>query len=66
MNEALDLAIKRAGGLTRLAASLGISKQAVLQWEKVPPLRVLEVERASGVPRSELRPDLYPPAEASA
>ncbi len=56
----LERAIDAAGGLTKLAASLGITKQAVLQWEEVPPLRVLAVERASGVSRHELRPDLYP------
>jgi len=56
----LERAIIAAGGLTKLAASLGIKKQAVAQWEKVPPLRVLEVERASGVSRHELRPDMYP------
>ncbi len=56
----LDRAIKEAGGLTKLAASLNITKQAVAQWDEVPPLRVLEVERISGVSRSELRPDLYP------
>lgn len=59
-------AIKGAGGLTKLAASLRISKQAVAQWEEVPPLRVLEVERISGVSRHELRPDLYPIESASA
>jgi DNA-binding transcriptional regulator YdaS (Cro superfamily) len=56
----LARAIRNCGGLTRLAASLNISKQAVAQWDEVPPLRVLEVERVSGVSRSELRPDLYP------
>lgn len=56
----LHRAIKEAGGLTRLATSLGITKQAVAQWDEVPPLRVLGVERASGVSRHELRPDLYP------
>lgn len=60
MSEALERAIREAGGLTRLAASLNITKQAVAQWDEVPPLRVLEVERASGVSRHELRPDLYP------
>ena len=62
---ALGRAIKAVGGPARLAASLDISIQAVSQWEEVPPLRVLAVERISGVPRHELRPDLYPlePAE---
>jgi DNA-binding transcriptional regulator YdaS (Cro superfamily) len=59
-NTPLERAINAAGGLTKLAASLHITKQAVAQWDEVPPLRVLEVERASGVSRHELRPDLYP------
>ena len=59
--EALRRAITAVGGLTNLAVALGITKQAVLQWDEVPPLRVLGVERVSGVPREELRPDLYPP-----
>ncbi len=62
---ALSRAIKEAGGLTKLAASLNVSKQAVAQWDKVPPLRVLDVERASGVSRHDLRPDLYPVEEVS-
>lgn len=57
---ALRRAIEKAGGLAGLAAPLGISVQAVSQWDEVPPLRVLAVERVSGVSRSELRPDLYP------
>ena len=59
--EALERAIKRAGGVAALAAPLGITAQAVSQWDEVPPLRVIAVERATGVSRSELRPDLYPP-----
>lgn len=57
---ALKRAIKAVGGLTELAAPLGITAQAISQWDEVPPLRVLAVERASGVSRHELRPDLYP------
>ena len=58
--KALSRAIAAAGGVSKLAEALGVSPQAVSQWEEVPPLRVLTVERASGVPRHELRPDLYP------
>lgn len=64
--EALKRAIKAAGGLAGLAGPLGITEQAVSQWDEVPPLRVLAVERVSGVSRSELRPDLYPAEEARA
>ncbi len=63
---ALKRAIEAAGGAAALAKPLGISVQAVAQWDEVPPLRVLAVERASGVPRHELRPDLYPPDASGA
>ena len=58
--DALRRAIEAAGGLAGLAKPLGITEQAVSQWDEVPPLRVLAVERVSGVPRHELRPDIYP------
>lgn len=58
--EALTLAKQRAHGPAALAAKLGISSQAVVQWDIVPPRRVLAVEAATGVSRHELRPDLYP------
>lgn len=65
-SEALRRAIKASGGLDGLAAPLGITAQAVSQWDEVPPLRVLAVERISGVSRYELRPDLYPTESAEA
>lgn len=58
--DALRRAAAAAGGFAGLAAKIGVSKQAVSQWDEVPPLRVLAVERASGISRQELRPDLYP------
>lgn len=58
--EALRRAIRAVGGLAGLARPLGITEQAISQWDEVPPLRVLAVEQASGVSRHELRPDLYP------
>lgn len=58
---ALERAIKAVGTAGKLAEAIGISAQAVSQWDEVPPLRVLAVSRISGVPPHELRPDLYPP-----
>lgn len=62
---ALSKSLKIAGGPTALARLLGITSQAIGQWERVPPLRVLAVEAVTGVPRHELRPDLYPSTESN-
>lgn len=59
-SDALRRAVAAAGGQAEFARLIGVTAQAVSQWDKVPPLRVLEVERVSGVSRQELRPDLYP------
>ncbi|MFG1341862.1 transcriptional regulator [Xanthobacter autotrophicus] len=61
MEQALALAIEAAGGVKALGHMLGITHQAVGQWRICPPRRVLEVERASGISRFDLRPDIYPP-----
>ena len=58
--DALRQAIRKLGGYTALARELGVSRPAVAQWRQVPALRVLAVERLTGVSRHELRPDLYP------
>lgn len=57
---ALLKAIEKSGSVTALAEYLGIKSQAVSQWRRAPAKRVLDIERASGVSRHELRPDLYP------
>lgn len=66
--DALQRAKKVVNGSTRLAAELGgrITPQAISQWKQVPAERVLDVERATGVPRHELRPDIYPAPEKDA
>ncbi len=61
----LNSAIEAIGGNTALARALGISPQAVPQWNRVPSERVLEVERVTGVSRHRLRPDLYPSSTAT-
>jgi DNA-binding transcriptional regulator YdaS (Cro superfamily) len=58
--EALKRAVEKVGGQAKFARLIGVTAQAVSQWDEVPPLRVLMVERVSGVSRHELRPDLYP------
>ena len=64
--EALKRAVDKSGGQAEFARLIGITAQAVSQWDEVPPLRVLAVERVSGVSRHELRPDLYPAEEVRA
>lgn len=60
MDTALKEAIRRLGGLHGTGRALGIAHQAVAQWARTPALRVLEMERLSGVSRHDLRPDIYP------
>lgn len=55
----LALAIQAAGGSVRLAAVLGMTRQAVEQTRRLNPERLLLIERATGLPRHEMRPDLY-------
>lgn len=56
----LDRAIDAAGGVAELARKIHISQPSVSNWSKIPAQRVIAVEMATGVPRAELRPDLYP------
>jgi DNA-binding transcriptional regulator YdaS (Cro superfamily) len=58
--EAFRRACKAAGSQGKLAEALKITTQAVGQWNGiVPHPRVIDVEKITGVPRHELRPDLY-------
>lgn len=71
-NEALRKACELAGGQKPLADKIGTTQSQVWYWlerskKGLPAEFVLSVERATGVPRNELRPDLYPiESEASA
>lgn len=60
MKQALKKAIENSGGVTKLAKTMGgISSQAISQWKQVPAGRVADVERASGISRYDLRPDIF-------
>lgn len=59
----IQRAARAAGGQSALARRVGVQPQSVNLWVRhgrVPAERVLAVEAATGVPRHELRPDLYP------
>jgi len=42
-----------------IARALGISRQAVCMWRRVPHQHVLALEKLLSVPRQELRPDIF-------
>ena len=58
--DGLQQAINAAGGAAALARTLGITVQAISQWRQIPADRVVAVSRATSVPVTVLRPDLYP------
>ena len=58
-NTGLEKAMARVGGARELARLLGISKQAIYKWTKVPASQIIRIEKATGVPRELLRPELY-------
>lgn len=60
---AICRAVRVAGGQSALARILHVTPQAVQKMcarGRVPAERVLEIEKATGVSRHELRPDIYP------
>jgi DNA-binding transcriptional regulator YdaS (Cro superfamily) len=57
--------IRRAGGPTQMGRIIGRHYTTVLRWQQVPAKHVPAIARATGIPRWEIRPDLYErPAEA--
>tara|TARA_Y100001973_G_C5158826_1_gene312376 strand:- start:166 stop:345 length:180 start_codon:yes stop_codon:yes gene_type:complete len=46
---------------SRVAEKLGVSRQAIYNWErkKIPAERVVELSQVTGIAREKLRPDLY-------
>jgi len=70
-NEALRRACKVAGGQKHLADRIGTSQSQVWYWltrskKGVPAEYVPLIERETGVPKAELRPDLWPAERAEA
>lgn len=62
---AIEKAVEAAGGPVALARAVGTKPGNVYYWRtsgRVSPPFVIPVEEATGVPRSDLRPDIYPPS----
>lgn len=61
---ALEKAIKKAGGQSALARAIGVTQSHIWAWlnrnKRVPAAHVLKIEKAFGVSRHDLRPDIYP------
>ena len=51
--------LKATTNISKLATDLGISRIAIYKWTKVPAKWLIEIERQTGIPRQDLRPDLY-------
>ena len=47
------------GNASQLAKSLGVTRQAVFHWTKVPMRYLKLISEMTGIPRAKLRPDLY-------
>jgi DNA-binding transcriptional regulator YdaS (Cro superfamily) len=53
------------GRLAELAEACKITHAAILQWKRIPSDHLLAIEKTTGIPRKELRPDLYKGMEAA-
>lgn len=63
MKSSIQMAVLAIGGQSALARAVNVTPQAVQHWVKagrVSHKKTIEVERVSGIPRHELRPDIYP------
>lgn len=55
----LRQALKVAGTYAELGRRIGVSRQAVFQWRRIPAELVMDVAKATGIAAAVLRPDLY-------
>lgn len=56
----IEKAVKAVrGGVSALARELGINRQNIYDWNQIPADHIVAIEQITGVPREQLRPDLY-------
>lgn len=59
MDSTIQRVVDAVGGVAPLAAHLGIRAPSIYSWKKIPPRRVRKISEITGIPASELRPDLF-------
>jgi len=67
-NAAAYKELRKSYTLTQLGAIFRVSRQAVKKWGCIPIDRVIELERATGIPRECIAPEWFrgePPEEAT-
>lgn len=69
-NTPLSKAVEKAGGQSALGRALGVGQSTVRYWlmrskKGVPPEFAPKIEAATGIPKHELRPDVFPPPEVA-
>lgn len=64
MTERIDIeTVKRlGGGYAAIAKKLNLARATVWGWDRVPPKHVVAIERITGIPRTQLCPELYAPS----
>lgn len=55
------------GSQAELARKMGVTPMTVSKWKatRIPAEHVIRVEELTGVCRTEIRPDIYPPHSAA-
>ena len=66
MEKLLEYLNAERGRRIALAGTLKINPSAISQWDEVPIKRVAEIAAATGIPRHELRPDVFGQPENAA
>lgn len=58
-DDALRRCVAAVRTVSALARGMGVSRSVIYTWSRIPGDLVVKAEAATGIPREELRPDLY-------
>lgn len=56
----VDKIVRKAGGASKLAQTLGIKGPSIYSWKRVPADRVIAISQITGISPHEIRPDVFP------